>query len=75
MRWQFWVTLSAGVLSALLFVLTLITREWIEVLFGVDPDGGDGSLEWALVVGTGLVAVTCLAWARVEWRRAHLVTG
>ena len=75
MHWRFWATLTAGALSAFLLVLTLITREWIEVLFGVDPDGGDGSLEWGLVVGFALVAVTCLGWARVEWRRAHLVTG
>ncbi len=57
-------------LTAELFVLTLIAREWIELLFGVDPDSGDGSLE-AAIVAVLLVATVAFAWlARVEWRRA-----
>ena len=31
-------------------VLTLVVPDWIEVVFGVDPDGGDGSLELWLVI-------------------------
>ena len=72
MRLQFWVALVLGVVSAVLAVLTLITREWIEIVFGVDPDGGNGSLEWLIVVVTAVTAVVCLGYARVEWRRAHL---
>ena len=70
LRTRFWVETALAVLSAGLFVLTLFSREWIEVLFGVDPDGGDGSLEWA-IVGV-LVAATVLfsLLARIEWRRA-----
>jgi hypothetical protein len=76
-RWQFWVALVTGVLSAVLAVLTLITREWIEIIFGVDPDGGNGSLEWVIVVVTAVTAIVCVGYARVEWRRARLgeVTG
>ena len=69
-RIRFWVEAALASLTAVLFVLTLISREWIEWLFGVDPDGGDGSLEWA-IVGVLLLATVVLAWfARVEWRRA-----
>jgi hypothetical protein len=76
-RWQFWAALVLGGLSEVLAVLTLITREWIEIVFGVDPDGGNGDLEWAIVVITAVTAIVCLGYARVEWRRARVgdVTG
>jgi hypothetical protein len=68
-RIRFWVEAGLALLTAGLFMLTLISREWIELLFGVDPDGGDGSLEWAIVAVLAVVTVV-LAWlARVEWRR------
>ncbi len=69
-RIRFWIEAALASLTAVLFVLTLISREWIEWLFGVDPDAGDGSLEWA-IVGVLLVATVVFTWfARVEWRRA-----
>jgi hypothetical protein len=69
-RIRFWIEAVLALLTAGLFILTLISHEWIEVIFGVDPDGGDGSLEWA-IVGILLVATIVLSWlARVEWRRA-----
>jgi hypothetical protein len=70
MRLRFWVEAVLAVVTGLLFVLTLVTREWIELLFGVDPDGGDGSLEWAIVAALGVVTLTLSVLARAEWRRA-----
>ena len=77
MRRQFWAAVVLGGLSAVLAVLTLITREWIEIVFGVDPDDGNGSLEWAIVIVLAVTAIVCLAYARAEWRRARAgeVTG
>jgi hypothetical protein len=40
--------------SGFLFMLTLFWKDWIELLFHVDPDAGTGTLEW-------LIAVTFLA--------------
>lgn len=68
----FWVEVALAALSGLLALLTLVTREWIELLFGVDPDGGDGSLEWLLVVALAVVALVLAAVARVEWRRTSV---
>ncbi|MFG1629055.1 hypothetical protein [Kribbella sp. NPDC049227] len=69
-RSRFFVEIALATLTAGLFVLTLINREWIELLFGVEPDGGDGSLEIA-IVGVLLVATIVFGWlARGEWRRA-----
>ncbi len=64
----------AGV-AGLLTVLTLFTREWIEAVFNVDPDGGDGSLEWLIVVVLAVVTVVFAVLARLEWRRTQPVSG
>jgi hypothetical protein len=55
-----------------LAVVTIFWKDWIEVLFRVDPDRGSGLLEW-LVVGVLLaVAAFSVLAARWEWRRGHL---
>ena len=70
LRRRFWVEVALAGLATFLFVLTLITREWIEEIFHVDPDGGDGSLEWMIVAACALVAIVFSIAARLEWRRA-----
>ncbi|MBT2444093.1 ABC transporter permease [Streptomyces sp. ISL-36] len=68
---RFWVEVVLGSLSGLLFVITLVWRDWIELLFDVEPDAGSGALEWLIVAATALVAVVCAVGARMEWHRAH----
>ena len=69
-RARLWVEAILGAMCLFLAALTLITRECIEELFGVDPDGGNGSLEWLIVAGLGLAAFVAGAMARSEWRRS-----
>jgi hypothetical protein len=66
---RFWVEVALSVLSGLALVLTLISEEWIEAVFGVEPDGGDGSLEWLVFVVLAVLAVGSGVLARIEWRR------
>lgn len=74
-RQRFWVETVLAVTTGVLAVVTLISREWIEIVFGVDPDGGSGSLEWAIVVAllftTGVAGVL----ARMEFRRGPEPAG
>ncbi len=68
---RFWLeTVAAGITGAL-FVLTLITRDWIEAIFGVDPDQHNGSLEWLLVALLLAATLALSASARAEWRKAR----
>jgi len=70
LRTRFWLEVPASLLALALATATSISPTWIETLFSVDPDGGDGSLERALVAGCLAVAAGLGVAARAEWRRA-----
>ncbi|MFG1932138.1 hypothetical protein ACGFK1_16055 [Mycobacterium sp. NPDC048908] len=72
-RIRFGIEVAAAALAAGLAVLTLISREWIELLFGVDPDKGSGALEWAIVVAL-FVASAALALIATWDRKRHIAT-
>jgi len=62
-RTRYWYELAGAVLSALLFAVTLVWPNWIELLFEAEPDAGSGELEW-LIAGAFLaltVAFSILA--------------
>jgi hypothetical protein len=63
--------IGLAVLSTLLFVATVAWPEWIEVIFGVEPDRGDGSLEWLIMGVTALCAIGALLRAYGDWRGLH----
>ncbi len=69
-RRRYWVEVGLAIVTGALLVLTIITREWIEIIFGVDPDGGSGALEWAIVAGLAVLTLASTVAARREWVRA-----
>jgi hypothetical protein len=69
-RGRFWVEAVLGGLSLLFLVLTLVWDDWIEIIFGVDPDHGDGSFEWLIVGVSALLTVVFAVLARLEFRRS-----
>jgi glucan phosphoethanolaminetransferase (alkaline phosphatase superfamily) len=68
-RYRFWVELVGTIASLFLTILTIVNKEWIEVLFNVDPDAGSGLLEWAIVLLAGGLTVLFSVALRAEWRR------
>ena len=68
-RVRFWMEAAMGGVSAFLLALTFVWRDWIEAMFGVDPDHGSGSLEWLIAGALLLITVAFGVVARDEWRR------
>jgi hypothetical protein len=68
-RTRFWVEMLLGTLTAMLFLVTLVWRDWIEILTGLDPDEGNGTVEIAVVAILLAMSIVAFAAARLEWRR------
>ena len=70
LRSRFWAESLLALTTAILTALTLLDPEWIEAVFGVEPDAGSGALEWAIVAVSLVATLGFAALARAEWRRA-----
>jgi hypothetical protein len=68
---RFWVEAGLGVASAALLLVTLLWPDWLELVLHIDPDGGNGAVEWVIVAGFALAAVVFLVVARADWQRAR----
>jgi hypothetical protein len=73
LRGRFWVEMALAAISIGLFAVTLAWRDWIEIVFKVDPDHGNGSLEWVIVAGALVFALIFSISAGREWHRAALL--
>ena len=64
-----WQLIGAAV-TFVLAVLTIVMPNWIEHVFGVDPDGGNGLLEVAIVAACALATVILGSLGVIKYRRA-----
>jgi tetrahydromethanopterin S-methyltransferase subunit E len=69
---RFWLESICGSVTGIAAVITLFWHDWIEAVFRIQPDGGNGSAEWLIVVILLLVTAALALGARREWRRAGL---
>jgi undecaprenyl pyrophosphate phosphatase UppP len=69
-RARFWLEMAFASLCALLAVVTVFWRDWIEALTGFDPDRHNGSFEWLIVAGLFAACVLVGLAAGAEWRRS-----
>ena len=72
LRIWFYAEAIIGVFATALFVYTVFARSWIETFFHVDPDQGQGWVEWMIIGALLIVAIVSGYLARREWRRAAL---
>lgn len=70
LRRRFWPEAGMGVITALMSLVTLMQRDWIEALFKIDPDAGNGSVEWLMVGALLMVTLTLFSLAGYEWHKA-----
>jgi len=73
LRYRFWLESILGSITGVSAVVTLFWHDWIEAVFGVDPDKGNGSAEWLIVLILLILTATLAIGAHLEWRHARLV--
>ena len=67
---RIWLETAAAIASAVATALTALWPQWIEMVFGADPDGGTGETEWLLVACLFAVTLALTLDLGREWRRA-----
>jgi hypothetical protein len=72
LRRRFWLETGLAIVTSIVFVLTLIQRDWIEVVFGIDPDNRSGTFEWLIIAALLVVTITLFTLASYEWRRTRV---
>lgn len=75
LRQRFWLETGMAIVTGMLFVITLVWHDWIEIIFHVDPDQGSGLLEWSIVGALLVVTIVLIVLARYEWRKAKIAIG
>ena len=68
----FWIEALLASGNAVVLVLTILRKEWIESVFNIQPDAGSGALEWTIVTVTVVLTAVFLALSRREWQRYAL---
>jgi hypothetical protein len=68
-RRRFLIEAGLGTATFVLMVVTLVWHDWIEIVFGVDPDNHNGVFEWLIVAILALVTITLAVLARIDFRR------
>jgi hypothetical protein len=62
---------AVAALAGVLAPVTAVWRDWIEVVFRVDPDHHSGATEWVIVAALALLSLAAWLASRVERRRVR----
>jgi hypothetical protein len=67
-----WVELALGLMSSALLALALLSPHWMELLFGLAPDAGDGSAERGVALLWSALSVLMFGLAGRTWRSSSI---
>jgi len=65
----FWMETLLAAIASMLAVVSALWPDWIEIVFGIDPDHHSGSTEWNVVIAWVLSAMALATLARRSWRK------
>jgi hypothetical protein len=68
---------SLGASCTLLAAVTIVWRDWIEIIFNWDPDHNNGGAEIGIVCGlamAGVALVLIAGWQNRRWRSLETVS-
>jgi branched-subunit amino acid transport protein len=68
-RLSLWLSFALG--SAVIALLTALVPHWIETVFGVDPDAGNGSAEWLIVIAAACASLLAALRVALHFRFAR----
>ncbi len=71
LRGRFWLETGMAIVTSALFVITLVQRAWVEIIFSIYPDSNNGALEWLIVEVLLVVSITLFTLASYEWHKAQ----
>ncbi len=74
-RKRYWLECASALCSGTLFLLTLLWPDWIEAIFGIEPDSRGGWLEMALAVSSLAATLIAASLARIERIRTLTAAG
>jgi hypothetical protein len=75
LRWRFWLEMGMAIVTSILFVITLVWKDWIEIVFKIDPDNSSGALEWLIIGALVVVTIAFFSLASYEWHRAQVTVS
>jgi len=70
-RTRLWLEGIGAAVALFLGTLTLIVPDWLEEVFGFDPDRHSGAAEWLIALGFAAVSATLALLARRDRRLAR----
>ena len=66
---RIWVELMLGLMSAVSLALAIVLPNWMERLFRLAPDAGDGSAERGFALFWAAIAILMFGLAGRAWRK------
>jgi hypothetical protein len=65
------IEIGLAAIAAVLALVTFVWPTWIELLSGLEPDGGNGEAEWWLAFVFAAVSGVSILLARRDYRAVH----